>query len=161
MKKVFIIIMLCMLLISCTKESELLAYQEGDFTAICQVNNEYTIQINKQGDDRILSILQPSSLDSIQFIINKEECMAIYGGNKIPLERERMVGVIALCSIFDMSNDGIVSSSINGNDACIYFERNGVKYAITYNESNLPRHVQISTDSFCHEVDILELKRAN
>ena len=158
MKRLFILILVLFLLVSCNGRLNLLSYQDGDLCAICKVNGEYTVQIEKLGEERILSILEPSELSSVSFIINKEECFGVYGDTRIPLERDSLQGIVALCSIFDLSSDAISSTSVSENDATVSFTLGGVRFDITYGEDNLPKHVQIHAEDFSHEVEILDLK---
>ena len=157
MKRLSILILVLFLFVSCNGRLNLLSYQDGDLCAVCKINGEYTVQIEKLGDERVLSILEPSELCSVSFIINKEECLGIYGDSRIPIERDKLRGVIALCSIFDLSSDAISSTSVSENDATVSFTLDGVRFDVTYNEDNLPKRVQINAQDFSHEVEILKL----
>lgn len=159
MKRIFLIVLLALIFVSCGSKYEPLAYQEGDVSALCRVNGEYDIKIEKREGERVLSISEPSALSSVSFIINNEECVAISDGTKIPLERDKMTGIVALCSIFDLDMECLSSSSIDDNgDSTLCFVKDEIAYLVSYGQDNLPKHIQISAPSFTHEVEILELQ---
>ncbi len=157
MKKICLLFVFVFMLFSCGEKFDLLEYQEGNVVAKCLVNDEYIIKVEKTENLRTLSIIEPIELETISFEFADGECVAICEGTKIPLNNSKLGGIVALCSIFDLNEGAISSSLVEENGTTVSFSMQGISYAVSYGQNNLPTQIDISGDGFVLNVKILEI----
>ena len=159
MKRLVALVLLLVLLCSCGSEYDILEYQKGDISAVCEVNGEYKINIIKKEEKRALEIITPSELDDVQFEYDGKSWCAISGEVKIPMEKEQLSGICALCSIFDLEESSIttVSDTLDGYST-VNFEGDDASYSVTYNKQALPSHIRITSADFEFDIEIIAIE---
>ncbi len=156
MKKllVFSLIILCLILSSCRGQKYgILSYQEGDIYAECLLNGEYKIAVSKNGDEKSVSFLSPTSLSSVSFIERDGKIVGSAGEIKIPFDSQELSGVTAILSMFSLDEGGLVSATGKGESACMEFNNTLGTYKVTIGKNNLPRRIEIFSERY--EFDIL------
>ena len=147
-----------LILSSCGREYGILSYQEGDLCALCRVNDEYVVNIRKEGGTRALEIIEPSALCGVSFVLENGSWQAVSGNMKIPLESTQIQGIAALCSMFDMSEAWISSALDDDGYGIVDFAADNILYRVTYGALSLPTHITIEADTFTHKVDIISIE---
>ena len=161
MKKIICALFLCLLLISCNRNDDILSYQNGDISARCIINGEYEVDISKKGDVRELKIVSPSSLDNISFVYDSGSWSAICDDIKIPLNADELDGICALASIFDLDKSAISTAYDTDGVGIVSFDMNEICYTVTYNGLSLPERIKITSDTLDFDVEIASISIAD
>ena len=158
MKKIFLMMCFCIFVLlfsSCRVQNYgILSYQEKKIDAECTLNGEYKISIAKRGELREISFLEPSTLSHISFKINGESIVARAGETEIPLEPENVRGILALSSVFSLSESCLATAGILDERSNMEFQTEYGTYTLTLGKNNLPSRVQIYSEYYRYDVSI-------
>lgn len=163
MKKLaFLPILLCLLMLpGCHGQSYgILSYQEKEIYAECVLNGEYKIAVNKGNDQKTVSFLEPSELSSVSFIEKDGKITACAKNVEIPFESSDLEGVSAILSMFSLDEKCLVSATSTGDSACMEFTSAHGSYKITIGKNDLPKHIEILSDSYEFDI-VIEAIRLN
>lgn len=161
MKRIIFVLVIILTLCSCGEKYALLKYQENDLCAVCEINGKYTVKIIKQGTQRRLEIVEPSALAYISFSKSDSGWSAVCSDTEIPISEDKISGIAALCSVFDMSEQTMTTAYDEDGVSVVDFETQSAVYRISYDSHAMPTHVTISTSDFTHEVEILSIEILN
>lgn len=153
----FVVFTLC----SCFKqEYGILSYQDSDIYAQCLLNGEYKIAVSKKGEEKSVSFLSPEELSSVSFTEKNGELIGRAGEVEIPFEGENLSGVCAILSMFSLEESSLVSATPDKSSACMEFNNDLGTYKITIGENDLPKMIEISSDSYEFDI-VIEAIRLN
>jgi hypothetical protein len=149
----FILLIMSIVLVSCTKKQELLYYQRDGLFVECTLNGEYKISIEKLSSEYKICFISPAELSSISFHISDEPYAISEDGVKIPLPSDKIAGIYALCGVLELDEE-LITSATPADDGCaIYsFLKNDILYEITYSKSSLPLYAKITSDTLHYEI---------
>lgn len=152
MKRLLIpIFLLAILLCSCQREYNILTYQENEIVSECTINNKYDITITKCKDFLRLDIISPASLAGVSFEIKEGNAYAIKDDISIPIDKNSLRGICAILNCFSLKENEI--ATVNQDSTCIFNSDYGT-YTVTYGENDLPKHIEISTDTYNYSIAI-------
>ena len=160
MKRLLIILGFALILLSCAPKGDILDYQNGSVIAECIINDKYSANIIKKEDFRALE-LTDGALSGISFVRDNGAWSARIDEIEIPIDESDLNGIVALTSIFDLSESAITTAEVDGGAGVICFDMNGTSYTVTYNEQSLPEHITINGDGFSLELKIISIKKAD
>ena len=161
MKKLMVLpILLCLLMLpGCHGQRYgILSYQEKEIYAECVLNGEYKIAINKGADQKTVSFLEPSERSSVSFTEKDGKITASASGVEIPFEKGEIEGVFAILSMFSLDEKCLVSATSTGDSACMEFTSAHGSYKITIGKNDLPKHIEILSDSYEFDIVIEAIK---
>ena len=125
--------------------------------ALCTVNGKYKVEIEKSGELCEIRVLEPENLCGISFEVG-ERAYTVYGDNKIESSKESLDGICALADIFSQSEDCLTTAKEEGQGSVFTFQRDACIYKLTMGKNSLPKQVQILSDSFEYDVEILAIE---
>lgn len=149
MKKLILILALCIFFCSCHQEYNILTYQEGNIEANLTINDKYTVNLTKTNDFLQLYVLSPSYLEGICFEISNDKSYAIKDEIKIPLDKNKLKGICAILNCFSLSEETITTVS---TDNVISFDTDYGLYTVTYGENNLPQIIAIAGQDYQYSI---------
>lgn len=161
MKKIAILLtLLCLLpLSSCHGQRYgILSYQEKEIYAECLLNGEYKIAITKKEDERSVAFLEPSALSSVCFTEKNGKIIGRASDVEIPFDEGDLSGVLALLSMFSLDEESLVSATSVNESACMEFTSAHGNYRVTLGKNELPKHIEISSDSYQFDIVIEAIK---
>ena len=155
----FILFFFCITLTSCQGKYGILDYQNKDILAVCTVNEKYKVEIAKTKELCKITVLEPENIKGISFEIG-ERAYTVFGDTKIESSKESLDGICALSEIFSQSEECLTTAKEEGQGSVFTFQRDACVYRLTIGKNSLPKHVQILSDSFEYNVDILSIELA-
>ena len=156
-KRLFLLLFALLILASCAPKRNALSYQEGEIFAECVINGKYHANIIKKEDFRALE-LTSENLEGISFVCKGGAWSACIDEASIPLDKENLVGVVAICSIFDLSERAITTATEGG---VVSFDMDSLTYTITYNSLELPSNVTIEGEGLSIDIEILSITKTD
>lgn len=155
----FILFFFCITLTSCQGKYGILDYQNKDILAVCTVNGKYKVEIAKTKELCKITVQEPENIKGISFEIG-ERAYTVYEGVKIESTKESLDGICALSEIFSQSEDCLTTAKGDGAESILTFQRENCTFKLTMGKNSLPKQVQILSDSFEYNVDILSIELA-
>ena len=151
MKKLFLLLVVCVFFCSCQNEYDILYYQEGNIEASCTVNDKYDVSISKSNGILRLEVCAPDTLRGVLFEMRGEKVYAIKDEMEILISNDSLKGICALLNCFSLNESAITTvSTIN----VISFDTDYGLYTVTYGENNLPQHIEITGDTYAYSIDV-------
>ena len=135
----------------------MLSYQDGNIVAECIINGKYGAIIIKKEDFRALE-LTSGTLDGICFACESGSWSASIDSLSIPIEKSSLVGVVAITSIFDLSESAITTATEGG---VISFNMDSLTYTVTYNSLDLPSNIAITGNGLSIELEIISITKTD
>ncbi len=160
MRWLFLLFIPILILCSCAPKGDILSYQEGELIAECKINGKYNANIIKKEDFRALE-LTSGELTGISFVGDKNGWVASIDDMKIPIEEKHLGGIVAITSIFDLSEASITTAQSDGALGVVSFDMDKACYTVTYNELSLPERVVIESDTLFLEVQIISITKTD
>jgi hypothetical protein len=158
-KRLFFILLFfgCLCFLSCQREYGILDYQKGDLVAECRINGKYTVEISKVGEGCTVTVLEPEHVRGIAFTVG--ECVSVLAeGKEIQMEREELSGICAIAGIFSQNEDTLISATQKGEGSELTFQTDECVYQITLGKGSLPKKVNILSEKFRYEVEIVSVE---
>ena len=159
MKRAFYVVLLVILLCSCNKKEDVLAYQQKNPTIECTVNEKFELVISRD-DITTIRVKNPSEISALYFEFGQGYAYAINGDLKIPLDSSSACGLYALANCLSLESNSIVSVADQGKNSIVTFENEHGTYIITYGKNLLPSHIEIHSSKFDYDILVtgIELK---
>ena len=126
---------------------------------MCTVNGKYKVEIAKTKELCKITVQEPENIKGISFEIG-ERAYTVYEGVKIESTKESLDGICALSEIFSQSEDCLTTAKGDGAESILTFQRENCTFKLTMGKNSLPKQVQILSDSFEYNVDILSIELA-
>ena len=155
MKRLALSLLVLLFLVSCTPKDSMLSYQDGNIVAECIINGKYGANIIKKEDFRALE-LTSGTLNGVSFVCEGGAWSASIDSLSIPIEKTSLVGMVALTSIFDLSESAITTATEGG---VISFDMSPFTYTVTYNSLDLPSNITITGNGLSIDIEILTIKK--
>ena len=150
MKKALIIPILLIVLCACTRqEYGILPYQQKNIEATLNVNEEFKIKLTKT-EKTSLEILEPEGLKGMSFILEENGILARNGDTEIMLDKKKLDGIYAIGQIFSLNEASLTTAENNQ----FSFEQNDTHYKLTLGKNDLPKEIEISSNSFYYEITV-------
>ena len=163
MKRFVLLLVLLCLLPVCACHGQrygILSYQENEIYAECLLNGEYKIAITKKEGEKTVSFLEPAALSTVSFTEKNGEFFGRAGVVEMNFDEGNLEGVSAILSMFSLDEANLVSATGKGESACMEFSSTLGNYKITLGKNDLPRHIEILSDSYEFDI-VIEAIRLN
>lgn len=147
-------------LCACHQNYGILSYQEKEIDAVCTLNDNYKIKIEKKNNHTCVGFLEPKSLSSISFVVEENTVLAKSNELEIPMEKEKMRGVVAISKIFSLYEKELTLASGKSDYSYMEFSCELGLYKLTLGKNNLPLSVEIISNEyhFYISIDTISLK---
>lgn len=155
----FFLVLLCTLcFFGCQGQNyDILSYQNKNISAICTLNDEYKIKVERKNDLSSVSFLEPKELKSVIFTLKNDELSALAGEVNIPLSKENADGIYAILNMFSLDTATVKTAKDDGEFDVLEFDTEIGLYTLLMGENNLPSKIIISGDGYFFEILIDEI----
>lgn len=155
------LVLICLTLSSCTEsEYKILPFEDKTVRAECTVNDSFDVIIYKDKDSCSLEVIAPSELYGLKFLFSDSGSYAASGELKIPVSRDDLNGIYALSSLFNISEDMMVSASSKDGRGYVGFSRDDAEYTFIFDNDGFIEGAVISSDQYEYKIRIraMEIK---
>ena len=161
MKKLFILLplLLSLFLNSCEKtDYDILPFEGKNVYAECEINDKFTVTIEKVDSERRLTVISPSEISGLEFTFSESEDFVMSGDIKIPADRNLLSGIYALSSLFNIEEEMMTSAISKDGYGNIEFQCEAGFYTFVFDTKGYMTGAEISGEGFSYNVRILSMK---
>jgi len=161
MKRSFLLFLsvFSLFLISCVRQSYgILPFEGKDVYAECKINGKFDAIIEKTEGTRLLRTLSPSEIEGIEFVFSDSGDFVTSGNISMSFDREHLLGIYALSSLFNISEEMTVSAVSRDEMGMLTLSYEGIEYTLIFDREGNLREANILGDCFSYNVEITHIR---
>ena len=147
-------------LLSCRGEKYgVIPFESKDASLECTVNEKFDLIISKTEEGCFLKVKSPSQLEGMVFSFYESGKTVIESdGVKIPSAKNDLSGIYAMASVFDLTEDMMVSAVSEDGNGNLRFQKGNDTYTLVYDKHGFIRQVKVESPLYEYDISVHSIK---